>query len=114
MRTCCLSLFLSVAALRLLQGVDPPKAVDKLVAQSSKPAVSQVSKPATRPNSRTLPDFPRSADLEIGDTAGLETCATLRLSDFVHSPTDPPTHRVVPTGDLHPANTHTENDSIYE
>src|ERR1041385_6995947 len=40
------------------------------VAQTSKSAVSQVSKPAS------APAFGRDADLEIGDTAGLETCAT--------------------------------------
>jgi hypothetical protein len=33
-------------------------------------AVSQVSKPTN------APQFRRPADLEIGDTAGLETCAT--------------------------------------
>jgi hypothetical protein len=41
------------------------------VAQVSKPAVSRVSKPATI--SHCVPP----ADLEVGDTAGLETCATL-------------------------------------
>ncbi len=41
------------------------------VAQTSKSAVSQVSQPATATSVR------RSADLEIGDTAGLETCATI-------------------------------------
>jgi hypothetical protein len=40
------------------------------VAQTSKSAVSQVSKPANGPPVR------RPADLEIGDTAGWETCAT--------------------------------------
>ena len=40
------------------------------VAQTSKSAVSQVSKPAEHT------DRPRAADLEIGDTAGLETCGT--------------------------------------
>jgi hypothetical protein len=40
------------------------------VAQASKPAVSQVSQPAE------LYVLLRSADLEVGDTAGLETCAT--------------------------------------
>ena len=43
---------------------------DARVAQTSKSAVSRVSKPAG------TPPFQRSADLEIGDTAGLETCAT--------------------------------------
>src|ERR1039457_2531753 len=42
------------------------------VAQTSKPAVSRVSKPARRTTSNA------PADLEIGDTAGLETCATAR------------------------------------
>src|SRR5207302_2216855 len=40
------------------------------VAQTSKSAVSWVSKPANRA------PLPSPADLEIGDTAGLETCAT--------------------------------------
>ncbi|HTV42543.1 MAG TPA: aspartate aminotransferase family protein [Candidatus Sulfotelmatobacter sp.] len=63
------------------------------VAQTSKSAVSQVSKPASRPNSSGSPKgtvsvdqnrsrrfsaFGRLADLEIGDTAGLETCATAK------------------------------------
>ena len=41
------------------------------VAQTSKSAVSRVSKPANHASSHP-------ADLEIGDTAGLETCATPR------------------------------------
>jgi hypothetical protein len=40
------------------------------VPQTSKSAVSQVSKPAGRSVGA------RAADLEIGDTASLETCAT--------------------------------------
>jgi hypothetical protein len=40
------------------------------VAQTSKSAVSRISKSAD------APQLPRSADLEVGDTAGLETCAT--------------------------------------
>ena len=40
------------------------------VAQVSKPAVSRVSKPADAPKGGD------PADLEVGDTAGLETCAT--------------------------------------
>jgi hypothetical protein len=44
------------------------------VTQTSESAVSQVSKPA-----RAL-KFQTPADLEIGDTAGLETCATRRAS----------------------------------
>ena len=40
------------------------------VAQTSKSAVSRVSKPANAAH------FRRPADWEIGDTAGLETCAT--------------------------------------
>ena len=50
------------------------KQAARSVAQTSKSAVSQVSKPAGR---RTF-NAGRSADLEVGDTAGLETCATLR------------------------------------
>jgi hypothetical protein len=51
-------------------------------AQTSKSAVAQVSKPArwwdfsVLGNFWTLLSNPRAADLEIGDTAGLETCAT--------------------------------------
>src|SRR5437867_10628241 len=69
------------------------RAVDN-VAQTCKSAVSQVSKPANRPNLRPRPYLSRPADLsvsvslrrdraeakgeggEVGDTAGLETCAT--------------------------------------
>jgi hypothetical protein len=46
--------------------------IDKVVAQISKSAVSQVSNLRGAGNSRP------PADLEIGDTAGLEACATLR------------------------------------
>jgi CO/xanthine dehydrogenase Mo-binding subunit len=46
------------------------------VAQTSESAVSQVSKPASATNADALSKFGRRADLEIGDTAGLETCAT--------------------------------------
>jgi hypothetical protein len=42
----------------------------KTVPQTSKSAVSRVSKPADATH------FRRLADLEIGDTAGLETCGT--------------------------------------
>jgi hypothetical protein len=47
-------------------------AIDKVVAQISKSAVSQVS------NLRGASKFRPPADLEIGDTAGLEACATFR------------------------------------
>jgi hypothetical protein len=47
-----------------------------LVAQVSQPAVSRVSKPAA-PRPFASVRFIRSpADLEVGDTAGWETCAT--------------------------------------
>src|SRR5947209_19746134 len=46
------------------------------VAQVSKPAVSRVSKPANRCQYQARRRIPRHADLEVGDTAGLETCAT--------------------------------------
>src|SRR5947209_16082005 len=46
------------------------------VAQVSKPAVSRVSKPANRCQYQVRRRIPRHADLEVGDTAGLETCAT--------------------------------------
>jgi hypothetical protein len=46
------------------------------VAQTSQSAVSRVSKPAGGPNLPTPATMPRLADMEIGDTAGLETCAT--------------------------------------
>ncbi len=73
------------AALRLFEatlGVEPagsqiPTARFRgLVAQVSKPTVSRVSKPAA-PRPFASARFVRSpADLEVGDTAGLETCAT--------------------------------------
>jgi ferredoxin/coenzyme F420-reducing hydrogenase delta subunit len=50
--------------------VSAPTSAGDGVAQTSKSAVSQVSKPAAPGMSS------RAADLEIGDTAGLETCAT--------------------------------------
>jgi hypothetical protein len=43
---------------------------DNPVPQTSKSAVSRVSKPADTSTCQ------QSADLEIGDTAGLETCGT--------------------------------------
>src|SRR5947209_581013 len=46
------------------------------IAQVSKPAVSRVSKPANRCQHQAGRRIPRHADLEVGDTAGLETCAT--------------------------------------
>ena len=46
------------------------------VAQPSKPAVSQVSKPAAGGIIGCARAVARPADLEVGDTAGLETCAT--------------------------------------
>jgi hypothetical protein len=48
------------------------RAIDKVVAQISKSAVSQVSKPAGRQQ------LPAARRLEIGDTAGFEACATFR------------------------------------
>src|SRR5688572_8994448 len=52
------------------------QAIDKVVAQVSKPAVSQGFQPADAAKSNTHSRLGRAADLEIGDTAGLETCAT--------------------------------------
>src|SRR5438552_241915 len=49
---------------------------DEVVAQVSKPAVSRVSKPADASRDGVPSVFRRPADLEVGDTAGLETCAT--------------------------------------
>ena len=49
---------------------------ERAVAQTSKSAVSRVSKPANPAKADTRSVLGRSADLEIGDTAGLETCAT--------------------------------------
>jgi len=54
------------------------KQAARAVAQTSKSAVSQVSQPATRAKKGARSADGRSADLEIGDTAGLETCATFR------------------------------------
>ncbi len=48
------------------------------VAQVSKPAVSPVSKPAAAGAVRCAGKEGAPADLEVGDTAGLETCATHR------------------------------------
>src|ERR1039458_5052967 len=46
------------------------------VAPTSHSAVSRISKSAGLGKAKAAPVFPRAADLEIGDTAGLETCAT--------------------------------------
>ena len=48
------------------------------VAQTSESAVSQVSKPVRAWMHRTVGGSPASADLEVGDTADLEICATGR------------------------------------
>jgi hypothetical protein len=53
-----------------LENEGRPSELGWAVAQTSKSAVSRVSKPANAPRCVT------SADLEVGDTAGLETCAT--------------------------------------
>ena len=52
------------------------RAAARAVAQTSKSAVSQVSRPPARARKGARTTGGRSADLEIGDTAGLETCAT--------------------------------------
>ncbi|GDY22903.1 hypothetical protein LBMAG56_42500 [Verrucomicrobiota bacterium] len=58
------------------------RAMPSAVAQTSKSAVSQVSKPAGRPVTRNATAFARAripaapADLEIADRTGLETRAT--------------------------------------
>jgi hypothetical protein len=48
----------------------------RLVAQTSKSAESQVSKPANASTARTRSNSQRPAGLEVGDVASLETCAT--------------------------------------
>jgi hydrogenase/urease accessory protein HupE len=53
------------------------------VAQTSKSAVSQVSKPAPG-EGRAIR---RAADMDVGDTAGLETCATLEQHAVISSAT---------------------------
>ena len=53
---------------------------DSNVAQVSKPAVSRVSKPADAPKVCRRLGISRPADLETRDTAGLETCAAIRLN----------------------------------
>ena len=58
---------------------------DAAVAQTSKSAVSRVSQPAGRSATKSAPawttrrKFVAHADLEIGDTAALETCATAEV-----------------------------------
>src|SRR5947208_1785265 len=47
------------------------RAVEKVVAQVSKPAVSRVSKPANASRGGVRSILLHSADLEVGDTAGL-------------------------------------------
>jgi uroporphyrinogen decarboxylase len=58
------------------------------VAQTSKSAVSQVSKPASASPNPYVLTSPGPADLEVGDTAGLETCAT--ASGIRHPASAPP------------------------
>ena len=53
------------------------KAADKVVAQVSKPAVSQGFQPADAANANAPSGCGRAADLEIGDTADWEVCATV-------------------------------------
>src|SRR5437868_10852684 len=48
------------------------------VAQVSQPAVSQCFQPASAADFRHRPVISTSCRLEIGDTAGWETCATAR------------------------------------
>jgi hypothetical protein len=50
------------------------------VAQTSKSAVSRVSKPAA------CAIAARHADLEVGDIAGLETCATRQFRIAIENP----------------------------
>jgi hypothetical protein len=58
--------------------MQPVSANEWDVAQTSKSAVSRVSKLADAPARQNV------ADLEIGDTAGLETCATgLRIQNLI-------------------------------
>jgi CO/xanthine dehydrogenase Mo-binding subunit len=54
------------------------------VAQTSESAVPQVSQPASAASADALAQFRCPADLKIGDTAGLETCATVEASDELY------------------------------
>jgi hypothetical protein len=58
-----------------------PQVSKPAVPQVSKPAVPQVSKPAGHPQPCRLQAYPGPADLEIGGTADLEICATVRDLD---------------------------------
>jgi hypothetical protein len=58
------------------KGAARGKVVDKGVSQVSKPAVSQSFQPADAATLGTRLNIQRRADLEVGETAGLETCAT--------------------------------------
>jgi hypothetical protein len=51
-----------------------------IVAQTSKSAVSRISKSASAANSGGARKFGHPADWEVGDTAGLETCATAQAA----------------------------------
>src|SRR5437667_8756847 len=69
-----LALIDSVAQhVRKLRGFSRPPGA---VAQVSQPAVSQCFQTANRANIPVRRVFPTSCRLEIGDTAGWETCAT--------------------------------------
>ncbi len=64
----------------------PATSANCFVAQTSQSAVSQVSQPAGASSFPTRSDSGRAADLEVGDTAGWETCATdILVETFDHS-----------------------------
>src|ERR1044071_5065385 len=64
------------------------RAVDKIVAQVSKPAVSPISQSAGCSKNQRPQSFPASAGLETRDTAGFETCPTLESAEFFNGPGD--------------------------
>jgi hypothetical protein len=51
-----------------------------IVAQTSKSAVSRISKSAAAATACACWKLERPADWEVGDTAGLETCATAQAA----------------------------------
>ena len=70
-----------LSALWLLgSGFSLPGSCGNTVAQVPQPAVSQASQPADHRTASRAGKFGRTADWEIRDTAGWETCATVAVS----------------------------------
>ena len=79
-----------------MKRVLPKRGAPPLVAQASKPAVSQVSKLARRGSLRTREPQDALPTWKCGDTAGWETCATADGPALFTHPFSPASRPVVP------------------